>query len=171
MTKGLNDVFGLPSMDEILSHDEQIEEPTELAVIEPEDDALVVHALEQLSDHARAMDEVHGAVIKHAHDSAELAFDLDPARAPRMLEVAAIHYKTAMDAKNSKVDATMKMLKLVNETRKIKAEEKKINHDIGDTTPESAEILVVDDRNALLKRMREEALEELRAEPDNTSDE
>ncbi len=167
MTKGLNDVFGLPSMDEILEEtdqdeikDEVIEVEVSLPVERGPTDAIVSTAMEQINDHSKAMDTIYADTLKHAIDTAELAFDLDPARAPRMLEVSAIHYKTAMDAKNSKVDATMKMMKLINDNKKLQLDEQKMRHEMGTAITDKADVIMVEDRNALLKRLREEAASE-----------
>lgn len=165
MTKGLESVFGLPSMDDILgetddvAEDEMIVPEPQVPVVTTNDPAgkLISAALDQIGDHSRAMDAIYGDTLKHAIDTAELAFDLDPARAPRMLEVSAIHYKTAMEAKNSKVEATMKMMKLLNETKKLSMDERKLQHEMGTAASDKADVVMVEDRNTLLKRLREEA--------------
>lgn len=167
MTKGLNDVFGLPSMDDILGETEEDSSENEIVEVEAPlpvpsspTDALVSTAMEQINDHSKAMDTIYADTLKHAIDTAELAFDLDPARAPRMLEVSAIHYKTAMDAKNSKVDATMKMMKLINDNKKLQLDEQKMRHEMGTAITDKADVIMVEDRNTLLKRLREEAANE-----------
>lgn len=168
MTKGLDSVFGLPSMDEILQEtydndlsaeladDEMIVTGLPMAIESPES-ALIATAMEQITDHSKAMDTIYADTLKHAIDSAELAFDLDPARAPRMLEVSAVHYKTAMDAKNSKVDATMKMMKLINDQKKLDLDRQKLHHEMGNAPTDKADVVMVEDRNTLLKRLKEEA--------------
>jgi hypothetical protein len=170
MTKGLESVFGLPSMDEILSETEVSDSPTELAndeIVQTSvnlptttganpGEILISTALDQIDDHARAMDTIYADTLKHAVDASELAFDLDPARAPRMLEVSAIHYKAAMEAKNSKVEATMKMIKLVNETKKLTLDEQRIRHEMGTVPSDKADVILVEDRNTLLKRLKNE---------------
>lgn len=163
MTRGLESVFGLPSMDEIIAETElsdgiedEMITPTVPAKVE-DDNQLIGKALEQINGHAKAMDAIYADTLKHAIDTAELAFDLDPARAPRMLEVSAIHYKTAMDAQNSKIDATMKMMKLVNDTKKLDMDNKRLSHELGDLESNNADVVLVEDRNELLRRLRDEA--------------
>lgn len=164
MTKGLTSLFDLPSMDDILSEtDNEIEnivEAENVPVKVNDPSALISTALTQINDHARAMDTIYGDTLKHAIDAAELAFDLDPARAPRMLEVSAIHYKASMEAKNSKVEATMKMMKLINDTKKLNLEEQKMHHEMGNVMTDKADVIMVEDRNTLLKRLKEEAASE-----------
>lgn len=163
MTRGLDKLFGLPSMDDILEEvdateiEEVVEEaPLPVPVNDP-GNKLISTALEQISDHARAMDVIYGDTLKHAVDAADLAYDGDPSKAPRMLEVSAIHYKTAMESKNSKVEATMKMMKLINDSKKLNLDEQRMRHEMGTVATDKADVIMVEDRNTLLKRLREEA--------------
>lgn len=165
MTKGLDKVFGLPSMEEILQETDIEEElgPEEMAVTEttamipsPESD-LISHADLKAAEHSKSMDNIHDEVMQHARDAAELAFDLDPARAPRMLEVAAQYYKAAIDAKNSKRDAQLKLMKLLQDERKLALDEARLRHETGNFQSEKADVVMVEDRNVLLKKLRDEA--------------
>jgi tRNA A37 N6-isopentenylltransferase MiaA len=53
-----------------------------------------------------------------------MGMNIDPARAPRILEVANQWMKTAADAKISKRDAQLKLMKLIIEQRKLALEER-----------------------------------------------
>lgn len=152
MTKGLDKVFGLPSMEEILEETETNEEVSK-EIMPVSDNAMTL----SVDEHGRSMDVIHDEMLQHAKDIAELAYDLDPARAPRMLEVGAMYYKGAIDAKNSKRDAQLKLMTLMQNERKLKLEETKLKHEMGDIDTEKADVIMVEDRNALLKRLREEA--------------
>lgn len=152
MTKGLDKVFGLPSMEDILEETEVTE--VESKEIAPHSDNKMMASVDE---HGKSMDVIHDEMLKHAQDIAELAYDLDPARAPRMLEVGAMYYKGALDAKNSKRDAELKLITLMQNERKLKLEETKLKHEMGDIDTEKADVIMVEDRNALLKRLREEA--------------
>lgn len=159
MTKGLDKVFGLPSMEDILAETEETEEK-ELEVVQQPELPSIDHTFldnEAAEEHGRAMDVIHDEMLQHAKDIAELAFDLDPARAPRMLEVGAMYYKGAMEAKNSKRDAQLKLLKLINDDRKLKLEEAKFAAERGELGSDKADVIMIEDRNALLKRLKEEA--------------
>jgi hypothetical protein len=140
-----------------LADDEMV--TTDVALKLDSDSPLITTALEQIEGHARAMDTIYGDTLKHATDTAELAMDGGvPATAvPRMLEVSAIHYKTAMEAQNSKVEATMKMMKLINESKKIDLDKQKLYHEMGNAPTDKADVILVEDRNTLLKRLKEEA--------------
>ena len=168
MTKGLDKVFGLPSMEEILAETEEGTDTEENAENTNTTNAIVEapqHSLmntKAIEDHGNAMDVIHDEMLQHAKDITELAYDLDPARAPRLLEVGAMYYKGAMDAKNSKRDAELKMLTLLQNERKLKIEETKLGLS---KVSDKADVVMVEDRNTLLKRLREEASKSDGSEP------
>ncbi len=174
MTKGLDKVFGLPSLEDILNEtDTDVDNDSDTVLDEDYDDDMpdvilpdpirgsaveLISAAElKAQEHSKAMDGIYDVALKHGADAAELAFDLDPARAPRMLEVAAIYFKTAMEAKNSKRDAQLKLMKLLQDQRKLDMEEALSKKKAGLIDAPSADVIMVEDRNALLKRLRDEA--------------
>ena len=156
MTKGLDKFFGLET-DEDFEEEEILEEDHTNIVPTDTVSDLISHADLKAEEHSKAMDKIHDEVIQHARDAAELAFDLDPARAPRMLEVAAQYYKASIDAKNSKRDAQLKLMKLIQDQKKLDLEEAKLRHETGNFQSDKADVIMVEDRNVLLKRLREEA--------------
>lgn len=165
MTKGLANTFGLPTLEEVIGEtddlpmdiDEDTEIDTELTPTETADE-MIEEIKEKVGDHARAMDLIYEDTLKHASDIAELAFDMEPTKAPRMLEVAAIHYKTAMDAKEAKLNAVLKLAKVVQDMTKLRLEAHKVSHETGETISEKANVVMVEDRNVLLEQLRAEAL-------------
>jgi hypothetical protein len=156
MTKSLDDFFNLPSDDDIEDDlPDSVNVPTVNNAVRT-DDKSVMNIDEMRGEHSSEMDEVHDELIKHARDIAELAFQLDPARSPRMFEVAAVYYKTAVDAKISKRDAQLKLMKLVQTQRKLELDEIRLQHEMGNSISEKADIVMVEDRNALLRRLKDE---------------
>lgn len=171
MTRGIEDMLNLPHLDDVLkeqgahprSPDEEIEVEVE---IDPGSDpkisatlALAEQAAKKLSmlsggDHDEAMDELHSEIMKHARDLMDLGFNMDQARARGIFEVAATMYKHAMDAKSTKRDAQLKAMKLALEERRVVIEEKQAGFGSGVI---EAEAVVVEDRNELIKRLREQA--------------
>ncbi len=168
MTKGLDKFFDLPSIDEILAEtEEEGLEPVEQEdeeiisappVVKERVGELISHEDLKADDHSKSMDSIHDEMIQHARDMTELAFDLDPARAPRMLEVAGSYYKSAMDAKISKRDAQLKLMKLIQDQQKIDLEAAKTRHMLGNDTSDKADVIMVEDRNTLLRRLADEAI-------------
>lgn len=156
MTKGLTDFFDLPSMNDIENMTDEAE--IEVAPVAPiaHTGNAIMDISEMRGEHSREMDDVHDEMIKHARDMTELAFDLDPARSPRMLEVAATFYKTAVDAKISKRDAQLKLMKLMQTQKKLDLDEMRLRHEMGNIDSEKADVIMVEDRNALLKRLRDQ---------------
>lgn len=156
MTKGLTDFFDLPSMNDIENMTDEAE--IEVAPVAPiaHTGNTIMDISEMRGEHSREMDDIHDEMIKHARDMTELAFDLDPARSPRMLEVAATFYKTAVDAKISKRDAQLKLMKLMQTQKKLDLDEMRLRHEMGNIDSEKADVVMVEDRNALLKRLRDQ---------------
>ncbi len=171
MTKGLTDFFNLPSLDEVLAEttpegeeivdavteEEPEEEPQIPAIVSGTSTELITHDDLKSDTHSRDMDKIHDLMMKHGNDITELAYDLDPARAPRMLEVAEKYFHTALDAKNSKRDAQLKLMKLIQDQRKLDLEEARVRNELGGVQSDRADVIMVEDRNALLKRLRDEA--------------
>lgn len=179
MTKGLASELGIPTLEEILQETSGEAEETEEGVVGYEAEGgheegeeapqgkalevaskvhdLITHHELKAATHGKKMDALHTEVLQHARQVAELGFDLDPARAPRMFEVANQLYKTALDAESSKRDAELKLFQLVQNQRKLELEEKKVNKELGVIGDASeASVVVIEDRNALLRRLREE---------------
>ena len=73
-----------------------------------------------------------------------------------MFEVAEKFYKSAMDAKNSKRDAQLKMMKILQDQRKLELDEIRMKHDMGDKPIDTADVVMVEDRNQLLRKLKDE---------------
>jgi len=155
MTKFLEDALGLPHLDEMMTNDEEnAEEITpETKAIALRNDLPYSAELVEGADHARKMDMLFDETIRHAQSIMDLGFNMDPARAPRMFEVAASVYKVALDAANAKREAQLKAIKLMQNQMKI---------DMARTTTPSApsdevidaSAVIVENRNELLKRLK-----------------
>jgi hypothetical protein len=157
MTKGLEDFLNLRPLDEVLAE--------QGVDVEQEEVEKAVSGVRELtsratmldgSDHDAAMDVLHDEIVGHARDLMSYAYNIDIPRQRGIFEIAAIMYGHAMSAKNSKRDAQLKALKLV-------LEEKRTNHVIGAEQAASTtdgHTIVVEDRNELLKRLREQIKKE-----------
>lgn len=111
-------------------------------------------------DHGDAMDDLHKEVLQHARDLMTYGFNIDHPRARGIFEIAASMYGHAITAKNSKRDAQLKAIKLALDKRKVDLDEKRTAHVIGQSVPAGAidtdNTILVEDRNELLKRLREQ---------------
>jgi hypothetical protein len=159
MSKTLNDLFDLPSMEDVLDETDDSETENLPVAVNDASSELISTAELKAQEHGAAMDDIYKSVLKHANDAAELAFDLDPARAPRMLEVAGNLFKAAMDAKNSKRDAQLKLMKLLQDQQKLDLDRRRFQLESGEVESEKAEVVMVEDRNEILRRLRAEAAE------------
>jgi hypothetical protein len=105
------------------------------------------------TDHEDAMDELYKETLQHAKDLMDLGYNVDMPRQRGIFEIATMMYSRAMEAKNSKRDAQLKLFKLMLDKRKLDMDEKKIlNSPDGSKTTDA---VIVEDRNTLIAMMRE----------------
>lgn len=168
--------MGLPHLDDILKAEKVIPEDTHISAL----DAQLSRQQNELAhlrqtadnimltgeDHAKKTDNLHDEALDNAQKVMELGFNMDPARAPRMFEVATGLYKLALDAVNSKRDAQLKAEKLMLDRQKLDMERRMAGEDVADANTIEAKAFVVEDRNELIKRMRADAKAEAMAESD-----
>lgn len=174
MTAGLDNFFNLPPLDEILK-DQGIDVHTEKSEDKPvkpppteEDIQKAVTALHDLTacmamlegtDHSEGMEELYKEILTHARDLMVYGFNIEQTRARGVFEIASLMYGHAISAKNSKRDAQLKAMKLALDRRKVDLEEKRTNHAIGQNqaaTMDNDGTIVIEDRNELIKRLREQ---------------
>lgn len=183
MTKGIRDFFNLPQLEDVLK-EEGVDVPTGLepeAEEDDDDDASgidpgMVARLEAAAkaarsadaamarmdglDHGEAMDDITRQTLQHAKDLVDLGFNVDHARAAKFFDVAASMYDKAIKAKTSKRDAQLKTMTLALDARKMDMDERRLRHEMGEqdaiVTPDANVNVVVEDRNAIIKRFLEE---------------
>lgn len=162
MTKHLDNAFGLPHLDDLLKEEGVL--PARAEEAPPVDTQAIVAGLHRAqkavdmmdgTDHAKSMDEIFAETLDHARKVADLGYNIDPARAPRMFEVATGLFKVALDAKNSKRDAQLKAMQLMINQQKFELEKQQMTGEQAENTVETKGI-VVEDRNELIKRLREQ---------------
>lgn len=166
MTKGIQDFFDIPHLEDVLKEDGvlpkqavdaevTLDEQQTQAVIDNLDAASSSLALVSGQDHAEAMDQLYDETLKHAKDIMDLGFNIDHARAARMFEVGATMFKVALDAKNAKRDAQLKAMQVVLNQQKLELDKQIAKGDMNNTI--DADAVIVEDRNELIKRLREQA--------------
>ena len=161
MTKKLEETFNIAPKDEIEEEvqDEtpSIEESKEIAellnadieIAERIDDALPM--VSDLNQHDREMDDIHQKALDTFKDLVELGMNVEVHAGAKLLETANAMLKTAMEAKDSKVDRKLKMINLQLQKAKLDfSKEKKTG---GDNELESDGSVTLD-RNELLKRIQ-----------------
>lgn len=160
MTKGLEKLLNIRSLDEehgIDFDEDEADEMIQQSVVNINERVSQASLLEG-TDHAEAMDGLHDETVKHARDLMEYGHNIDMPRQRGIFEIAAAMYGHAISAKNSKRDEQIKSLRLALDRRKVDLEEKRTNHVIGQQQSATVEgnTIVVEDRNELLKRLREQ---------------
>ena len=161
MTKKLEETFNIAPEEapeeEIQDETPTIEESKDLTellnadieIAERIDDALPMVA--DLNQHDREMDDIHQKALDTFKDLVELGMNVEVHAGAKLLETANAMLKTAMEAKDSKVDRKLKMINLQLQKAKLDfSKEKKTG---GDNELESDGSVTLD-RNELLKRIQ-----------------
>ncbi len=170
MTRGIEDMLGIPHLDDILKAEKIAFEEEVTRTTTPDIDLdQQLTALQEIDeniktseglDHARAMDEVYEETLEHSRNLMDLGFNTDERSRRGIFEIATSMYKNALDAKNSKRDSQLKLMKLIQDQRKQDFEETKWRASRGENLPGSTgtgiTATLVEDRNALIRRLRED---------------
>jgi hypothetical protein len=168
MSKSIQDALDLPVLEDLLrasSNQEGEVEPEitdEMAdnheLIENLENNLITPEMadeRKERDHESSMDAIHKEAIKHSQDLMDLGYNVDTRSSGRMFETAANMLKIALDAKNSKRDAQMKLQKLKLEERKVDIVERQTKAGAGGAGEVvDGQTTIVEDRNELIKQMR-----------------
>ena len=161
MTKKLEETFNIsPAEEEPVEEVEEetptIEESTELTNIlyselkttEKIDSALPL--VQDLNQHDKEMDDIHQKALDAFNDLVKLGMNVEVHAGAKLLETANQMLKTAMEAKDSKVDRKLKMINL-------QLQKAKLDHNVKKSLPEGSELesdgAITIDRNELLKRI------------------
>ena len=162
MTKKLEETFNINPIEDEEEIDEipTVEESRELTEIlnaeitttEKIDAALPM--VQDLNQHDKEMDEIHQKALNAFEELFSLGMNVEVHAGAKLMETANQMLKTAMEAKDSKVDRKLRMLNLQMQKAKldhaIEKEEKKHAKDEDDFETEGR---VVMDRNELMKRL------------------
>jgi len=161
MTKKLEETFNINPIEE----EEKVEETptieesrdlteilsTEISTTEKIDASLPL--VQGLNEHDKDMDDIHQKAISTFEELISLGMNVEVHAGAKLMETANQMLKTAMEAKDSKVDRKLKMLNLQLQKAKLDlAQDKEDKKSKIDDEIES-EGSVVLDRNELLKRL------------------
>lgn len=146
--KKLEDILNLPPMPKASVQDQTVDDspnvaPTSLVSI----DEKIAHALGQVVDlesHDAEVDHIARTAIDSFQELKDLGLNVSEVHAGRILEVANQLLKTALDARNSKIDRKLKTLDL---------QLKKLKLDQSTSSPSTANPNNEFDRNELIKRL------------------
>lgn len=120
MTKKLEETFNLPSVDDFTdtgvmkTEEEMIEQSAEI-VTALDNTEKIDHALSTvtgLQEHDTDMNDIAYKAIQSYQDLTDLALNVADAHAGRIMEVAATMLKTALEAKDAKVNRKLKTIEL-----------------------------------------------------------
>lgn len=169
MTKRLTEVFNMSSEDQVDDAIDDFEDTSEnstdveemigtaleeyssgVSVTSKIDAALPI--VTELNTHDQEMDEIHQKAMGTFDDLVSLAMNSDSHSGSKFLESATSLLKTAMEAKDSKVDRKLKMVNLQIQSEKLKLAKKKQDSADGENEIE-VEGSVTFDRNEILKRL------------------
>lgn len=168
MTRSFAEALGIPHLDDLLKEQgieaqqavpegatprDQMPAPAPAA---PLPATSLVDGSAEAKDHSNKAELVYTEALDHAQKVFDLGYNIDPARAPRMFEVATGLLKLALDAADSKREAQLKAKKLMIEQQKLDLERQRMGEVTPGTTIETTATMV-EDRNELIKRHLAEA--------------
>jgi hypothetical protein len=174
MSKSIQDALDLPTLEDLLKAprqtdegeeitDEMVEEADDNSIVEEMSTALAtgavtrdMHQEREALDHAKRTDYLHDEVLQHAKDLMDLGYNVDTRSAGKIFQTAASMYKLALEAKNSKRDAQLKALRIELDERRLDQMAKQNNGDDNNNVV-PGEHVIIEDRNEMIKRLREEA--------------
>ena len=156
MTKKLEEVFNIKADDddEMVTPIEDSKEiieviSSDMALTEKIDAALPM--VTDLNEHDRDMDDIHRRALNAFQELFTLGMNVEVHAGAKLMETANQMLKTAMEAKDSKVDRKLRMLNLQMQKAKLDHQiEKTQTKDDGDFETEGR---IVMDRNELMKRL------------------
>lgn len=171
MSKSIQESLELPVLEDLLKSsfqegavdedevtDEQVDQQEAIDLVAEMDQNLAAPTAgtdlaerRAIADHEKSMDALHDETLQHAKDLMDLGYNVDTRSAGRIFENAANMFKIALDAKNSRRDAQLKLRKLMLDERKQDMAEK--GAAAGGSIIEG-EATIIEDRNALIKMLK-----------------
>lgn len=159
MTKGIADTLNLPYLDDLV--EEAIQKAEETLDFDKKELVKDLEDFEERlkefegTDHARSLDVIHTETLEHSRNLMDLGYNTDERSRRGIFEIATSMYKNAIDAKNSKRDMQLKLMKLMLDKEKQAFEEKKWRTERGlDNEVLEAQATIIEDRNELIKSLR-----------------
>lgn len=159
MTKRLEEVFNLSPSDEDTEDTPDIEQSTAMidaltASLEDTDkiDAALPE-VRDLNEHDRDMDDIHKKAMKTFDELVHLGMNVEVHAGAKIMETAATMLKTAMEAKDSKVDRKLRMISLQLQKARLDHAIEKEESKAKDSNEIESEGSVVIDRNELMRRI------------------
>lgn len=160
MTKRIEEVLGLPSLEEVLGETQTDETDAYLDGIAnalATSDTDIEKSLidpDGSREHAKEMDAIADAAMRAHKDLIDLGFNMEPKNAGSIFEPAARMLEIALKASQNKTDAKMKSIKLKMDKEKHDADLLK-NQEEGVIDDDGSGKGILADRNAMLSRIRE----------------
>lgn len=160
MTKKLEETFNIDPVEEQAKETPTIEESrdlteilsSELANTDKIDASLPM--VQGLNEHDKDMDDIHQKAINTFEELISLGMNVEVHAGAKLMEAANQMLKTAMEAKDSKVDRKLKMLNLqLNKAKLDLAVEKEAKNKAKTEDDFETEGHLVMDRNELMKRL------------------
>lgn len=163
MTKRIEEVLDLPSLESVLGDDalspedqKRIDDITR--ALESNEIDIDKHLLDPdgTREHAEEMDQIVDAAMTAHKDAIDMAFNMEPKNAGSIMEPAARFLELSMKAMQAKLDARMKSMEMKMKREKLDHELRKNQEEgvlEGEAAPTEAGRLL--DRNALLKSAKE----------------
>jgi len=159
MTKRLEEVFNISSSDDENEDTPDIETSTTMidvlteTLAETDKIDAALPEVRNLNEHDRDMDDIHKKAMKTFDELVQLGMNVEVHAGAKIMETAAVMLKTAMEAKDSKVDRKLRMISLQLQKARLDHAIEKEESKAKDGNEIEAEGSVVIDRNELMRRI------------------
>ena len=159
MTKRLEEVFNISSSDDEPDDTPDIETSTAMidvlteTLAETDKIDAALPEVRNLNEHDRDMDDIHKKAMKTFDELVQLGMNVEVHAGAKIMETAAVMLKTAMEAKDSKVDRKLRMISLQLQKARLDHAIEKEESKAKDGNEIEAEGSVVIDRNELMRRI------------------
>lgn len=175
MTKGIEDTLGLRSMEDALkAMNQDAAADDEFADYDPyslpdgldqglaqfeesANELLAVERREMGLDTEEKLDDIYGILMQKAETMAQLALEVEPARAARAFEVMNQIIKNAMDAATTKRDLQLKHMKHILDQQKFEFDKNNTDSSSSGMTAEIVAVSTTADLVRSFKKAMEEA--------------
>lgn len=159
MTKRLEEVFNISSSDDEPDDTPDIETSTAMidvlteTLAETDKIDAALPEVRNLNEHDRDMDDIHKKAMKTFDELVQLGMNVEVHAGAKIMETAAVMLKTAMEAKDSKVDRKLRMISLQLQKARLDHAIEKEESKAKDSNEIESEGSVVIDRNELMRRI------------------
>ncbi len=152
---GISETLNIKSLEEAMAeHGITEDETTDASIVVDTTQQELMNKAEMTNHiHTKKMKEVYDEAMDVARKCSDLGMNIDPKSSPAIFEVMAKHLKIAIDASSSQRESELKLMKIIQDQKKLEMDEKRLMMELGEVE-DNSNVIMVADRNAILARHR-----------------